>query len=313
MAASGLRVLGVARSLSQGLPAIQHDFDFEFVGLLGFMDPIRKEVPDAVHLCRTAGIRIVMITGDYPLTAKHIGRTIGLDEGLIVTGDALEQMSDQTLQKVLPTISVFARVVPEQKLRIIRAFQAQGEVVAMTGDGVNDAPALKAANIGMAMGKRGTDVAREASDLVLLDDAFDAIVAGVRMVWPHLQRALVHVHAVRPLPHLEVAVAAVVHRFPVVGVGFKHLQRQRQPTAGGRDLSGQLLGAVERSDHRARERNIHIQHRLLWFGREGMGERSTGRQQLGWRLRDANDRPDGGPALRHPGAVQEHVQLQHEV
>ncbi len=224
MAASGLRVLGVARSLSQGLPAIQHDFDFEFVGLLGFMDPIRKEVPDAVHLCRTAGIRIVMITGDYPLTAKHIGRTIGLDEGLIVTGDALEQMSDQTLQKVLPTISVFARVVPEQKLRIIRAFQAQGEVVAMTGDGVNDAPALKAANIGMAMGKRGTDVAREASDLVLLDDAFDAIVAGVRMgrrIFDNLRKAMAYIIAVHipiaGMSLLPIVLEVITHRpWPVI-------------------------------------------------------------------------------------------------
>ncbi len=265
MAGSGLRVLGVARSLSQELPAIQHEFDFEFVGLLGFMDPIRKEVPEAVHLCRTAGIRIVMITGDYPLTAKHIGRKIGLDDGLIVTGDALDQMSDQTLQKVLPTISVFARVVPEQKLRIIRAFQAQGDVVGMTGDGVNDAPALKAANIGIAMGKRGTDVAREASDLVLLDDAFDAIVAGVRMgrrIFDNLRKAMAYIIAVHiPIAGvslLPIVLEAISHRaWPVIlmPVHIAFLQLIIDPACSVVfEVEPEEKGSMERKPRRPEER-----------------------------------------------------------
>jgi Ca2+-transporting ATPase len=204
MAEKGLRVLGVARTLSQDLPIIQHDFPFEFVGLIGFMDPIREQVPAAIKLCHSAGIRIVMITGDYPITAQQIGRQIGLEEGKIVTGEALERMTDKALQAALPSISIFARVVPEQKLRIIQRLQARGDIVAMTGDGVNDAPALKAANIGIAMGQRGTDVAREAADLVLLNDAFDAIVEGIRMgrrIFDNLRKAMAYIIAV----HLPIA------------------------------------------------------------------------------------------------------------
>lgn len=204
MAQKGLRILGVARTLSRDLPIIQHDFPFEFVGLIGFMDPIREQVPAAIKLCRTAGIRIVMITGDYPITAQQIGRQIGLEEGTILTGEALERMTDQALQAALPSISIFARVVPEQKLRIIQRLQARGDIVAMTGDGVNDAPALKAANIGIAMGQRGTDVAREAADLVLLNDAFDAIVEGIRMgrrIFDNLRKAMAYIIAV----HLPIA------------------------------------------------------------------------------------------------------------
>ena len=204
MAAKGLRVLGVARTRAQALPIIQHDFPFEFVGLIGFMDPIRGKVPAAIRLCQSAGIRIVMMTGDYPITAQHIGQQIGLSQGRIMTGDELEHMSEQVLQSALPSISIFARVVPEQKLKIIQSLQACGEVVAMTGDGVNDAQALKAANIGIAMGLRGTDVAREAADLVLLNDAFDAIVEGIRMgrrIFDNLRKAMAYIIAV----HLPIA------------------------------------------------------------------------------------------------------------
>ncbi len=204
MAEKGLRVLGVARTHAQTLPIIQHDFPFEFAGLIGFMDPIREQVPAAIRLCQSAGIRIVMMTGDYPITAQQIGQDIGLSQGRIVTGDELEQMSEQALRLALPSISIFARVVPEQKLKIIQSLQACGEIVAMTGDGVNDAPALKAANIGIAMGLRGTDVAREASDLVLLNDAFDAIVEGIRMgrrIFDNLRKAMAYIIAV----HLPIA------------------------------------------------------------------------------------------------------------
>ena len=204
MAERGLRVLGVARTVSQELPELQHAFSFEFVGLLGFMDPIRPKVPAAIRLCRSAGIRIVMITGDYPVTAQHIGRQIGLEEGRIITGEMLDRMTDKELSDALPSISIFARVIPEQKLRIIHGFKIRGDIVAMTGDGVNDAPALKAANIGIAMGRRGTDVARESSDLILLNDSFDSIVEGIRMgrrIYDNLRKAMAYIIAV----HLPIA------------------------------------------------------------------------------------------------------------
>lgn len=204
MAKRGLRVLGVARAHCQGLPAIQHDFEFEFVGLVGFLDPVRASVPEAVRSCKSAGIHVVMITGDYPETAKSISTVIGLGEGQILTGNELDALSDLALERILPMVRVFARVRPEQKLRIIKAYQHQGHVVGMTGDGVNDAPALKAADIGIAMGKRGTDVAREASDMVLIDDAFEAIVAGIRMgrrIFDNLRKAMAYLIAV----HIPIA------------------------------------------------------------------------------------------------------------
>ena len=204
LAHCGLRVLGVARATSSCLPEIQHDFEFKYVGLVGFEDPLRESVPNAIGLCHSAGIQVVMITGDYSETARHIGNTIGLSKGLVITGAELKGMSNKALQEKLPKVQVFARVVPEQKLRIIQAFQASGAVVGMTGDGVNDAPALKAADIGIAMGQRGTDVAREAADLVLLDDAFESIVSGVRTgrrIFDNLQKAMAYVIAV----HIPIA------------------------------------------------------------------------------------------------------------
>jgi Ca2+-transporting ATPase len=202
MASAGLRVLGVARatfSLS-GLPDQQHDFSFTFLGLIGFADPVRPRAAEAVRECRAAGIRIIMITGDYPLTAENIARQIGLSDGTgCITGPELDAMDDATLQARIRSASVFARVVPEQKLRIVNALRATGEVVAMTGDGVNDAPALKSADIGIAMGLRGTDVAREASSLVLLDDNFISIVAAVRLgrrIFDNLKKAMAYIISV---------------------------------------------------------------------------------------------------------------------
>jgi len=184
LASKGLRVLGVARGISKVavLPDAHHDLELEFMGLLGFEDPLREAVPAAVSECRAAGVRVVMITGDYPATAQSIARQAGLsnpDE--VITGPELDKMPDPELAKRIKTVQVFARVVPEQKLRIVNALKANQEVVAMTGDGVNDAPALKAAHIGIAMGGRGTDVARESASLVLLDDDFSSIVAAVRL------------------------------------------------------------------------------------------------------------------------------------
>jgi P-type Ca2+ transporter type 2C len=203
MADEGLRVLGVARALfdhSAGLPEIQHDFAFEFIGLVGLQDPIREDVPDAVAQARAAGMRVVMITGDYPGTARAIAAEAGLDtETTIMTGPELTVLDDETLAARIDEIDVFARVVPEQKLRIVQALKSRGEVVAMTGDGVNDAPALKAADIGIAMGQRGTDVAREASALVLTDDAFSSIVGAVRIgrrIYDNLKKAMAYIIAV---------------------------------------------------------------------------------------------------------------------
>ena len=207
MASQGLRVIGVAKAVfnASQLPDTQHDFDFEMVGLLGLADPVRPGVPEAVAECYTAGIRVIMITGDYPATARSIAAQIGLkplDD--IITGAELDQMSDAELQRRIRKTCIFARAVPEQKLRIVSALKANGEVVAMTGDGVNDAPALKAAHIGIAMGGRGTDVARESAALVLLDDNFASIVSAVRMgrrIFDNLKKAMTFIFSV----HIPIA------------------------------------------------------------------------------------------------------------
>ena len=203
MADRGLRVLGVAHStfsVTDGLPAEQHDFDFEFVGLVGLQDPVRELVPRAVAECYAAGIRVVMITGDYAGTATAIAREIGLRPAdSVITGPELAEMSDEQLAERIGGVAIFARMIPQQKLRIVRALQARGEVVAMTGDGVNDAPALKAADIGIAMGERGTDVAREAAAIVLTDDDFSSIVGAVRQgrtAYDNLRKAMAYIIAV---------------------------------------------------------------------------------------------------------------------
>ena len=182
LAGKGMRVLGVAFKPVDGLPGASDalERDLTFIGLVGMIDPPRPEVKDAVATCRTAGIRPVMITGDHPLTARQIATDLGISgNGRIVTGQELTQMSAQELQGIVEDVSVFARVSPEHKLNIVEALQARGHVVAMTGDGVNDAPALRRANIGVAMGITGTDVSKEAAAMVLLDDNFTTIVAAV--------------------------------------------------------------------------------------------------------------------------------------
>ena len=169
MANDGLRVLGIAKAAYQHprLPAKQHDFPFQFLGLVGLADPVRPSVPAAMEECRKAGVRVVMITGDYPGTAQSIARQIGLTSpDKVITGPELEELDDLKLRERIKKVNIFARILPRQKLRLVEAFKAQGEVVAMTGDGVNDAAALKAAHIGIAMGGRGTDVAREAASAV---------------------------------------------------------------------------------------------------------------------------------------------------
>ena len=202
MADQGYRVIAVATAtiLPEALPESQHEFSFQFLGLIGLEDPIRPEVPQAINECKNAGIGVMMITGDYPATAKNIAFQIGLPtDQHILTGEELTSMSDEELRKRIQHISVVARVMPEQKLRIVKALQANNEIVAMTGDGVNDAPALKAANIGIAMGNKGTDVAREAASLVLLDDNFASIVGAIRngrKIYDNLQKAMSYILAI---------------------------------------------------------------------------------------------------------------------
>lgn len=221
MAGEGLRIIGVAKAgfVQKDLPGGQHDFSFRFLGLIGFADPVRPGVADALGECYTAGIRVVMITGDYPVTARNIAAQIGLDPGEgIITGPELETMSNAELQERIAKVNIFARVVPEQKLYIVNALKANGEVVAMTGDGVNDAAALKSAHIGIAMGGRGTDVAREASDLVLLDDDFSSIVQAVKMgrrIFDNLKKAMAYIFAIH-VPIAGMSLLPVLFNWPLV-------------------------------------------------------------------------------------------------
>jgi Ca2+-transporting ATPase len=217
IASRGLRVLGVACARftpSNPLPPEQHDFAFELVGLVGLEDPVRPEVPDAVRRCRQAGMRVLMITGDHVRTALAIAREVGDLDPEVLTGADVEAASDQELRERLARASIVARARPEHKLRIVQALTAAGEVVAMTGDGVNDAPALRAAHIGVAMGGRGTDVAREAAGLVLTDDRFESIVSAVRMgrrIFDNIQRASLYIVAI----HVAIVLVALVP--PILG------------------------------------------------------------------------------------------------
>jgi Ca2+-transporting ATPase len=211
MAARGLRVLAVARARHAGppWPLGEHDFDFEYVGLLGLADPLRPEIAQAVRECHEAGIRVLMITGDYPVTARAIAQQAGLAASEVLTGDELARLGDVELQQRLRTASICARIAPAQKLRIVQALQADGAVVAMTGDGVNDAPALKAAHVGVAMGGRGTDVAREAAAIVLVDDNFASIVRAVRQgrrIYANLRKSMSYILAV----HVPIAGMALL-------------------------------------------------------------------------------------------------------
>ncbi len=222
MAAAGLRVLGVANAKinGKGLPDIQHDFMFDFIGLIGLSDPIRKNVKKAVGECHKAGIRVIMITGDYPVTAKHIAMEIGLEHpDRCITGQELQAMTEEALCSKINEINVFARVVPEQKLKIVNALKKNKEIVAMTGDGVNDAPALKSANIGISMGRKGTDVAREASSLVLMDDDFSSIVGAIKMgrrIFDNLQKAFGYIFAIHvPIAGLSL-IPILLGNFPII-------------------------------------------------------------------------------------------------
>ncbi|HEX8978136.1 MAG TPA: cation-translocating P-type ATPase [Parasulfuritortus sp.] len=220
MADQGLRVLGVAKAEHRGgdWPAIQHDFDFSFIGLVGLADPLREEVPAAIAECRQAGIRVVMITGDHPRTARAIAGAAGIEHDRVLTGAELGAMNAAERTRCVREVGVFARVTPQQKLLIVEALKAAGDTVAMTGDGVNDAPALKAAHIGIAMGKRGTDVAREAAALVLLDENFATIVSAVRLgrrIFANLRQAMIYVFSVH-IPIVLLTILPILFGWPLV-------------------------------------------------------------------------------------------------
>ncbi|MHB0916364.1 MAG: cation-translocating P-type ATPase [Thiobacillus sp.] len=221
LAGQGLRVLAIAQATFNGTawPPQQHDFLFVFLGMIALADPVRVRVPEAIRVARRAGMRVVMITGDYPGTAEAVAREAGIDMGGgILSGPEIDALDDAALRQRLKTTHVFARVAPEQKLRLVQAFKANGEVVAMTGDGVNDASALKAAHIGIAMGGRGTDVAREASSLVLLDDDFATIVDAIRLgrrIYSNLHKAMAYVLAVH-VPIAGMALLPLLLGLPLV-------------------------------------------------------------------------------------------------
>ena len=220
MAQQGVRVLGVAaaETTDPARAASHSEYDFSFIGLIGLADPIRTSVPDAVSDCRRAGIRVVMITGDYAATARAIAAQAGIVDGEVLSGSELAVLSDVELAARLKRVSVFARIMPEQKLRIVEAYKANGEVVAMTGDGVNDAPSLKAAHIGIAMGKRGTDVAREAAAIVLLDDDFGSIIKTIalgRNIYDNIRKAMAFIFAVH-VPIAGLALLPLVTGYPLL-------------------------------------------------------------------------------------------------
>lgn len=221
MAARGLRVLAVARAdwSNSALPGHQHEFDFRWLGLLGFEDPLRPNAARSVVECYAAGVRVAMITGDYPATAAAVAHRIGLQHpDRVLTGDELDRLADTELSARLADTNVFARIAPLQKLRLVEALKKRGEVVAMTGDGVNDAPALRAAHVGLAMGARGTDVAREAAALIIVDDDFSSIVAGIRAgrrVFDNLSKATRYIFAVH-VPIAAVSLVPILWGWPLV-------------------------------------------------------------------------------------------------
>ncbi len=222
MSQKGYRVLGLAKGSQNSdkpLPESQRDFEYEFLGFLGFIDPIKESTTSALKEAYQANIRTIMITGDYPGTARFIAKEIGLrNYDNFITGDILEKMSQQELSLAIREINVFARVLPEQKLKIVNALKENNEIVAMTGDGVNDAPALKSAHIGIAMGQRGTDVAREASSLVLLDDDFCSIISAIkqgRTIFYNLRKAVSYIFSVH-IPIAGMAFLPIIFNLPIV-------------------------------------------------------------------------------------------------
>ena len=212
MQKQGLRVIAVAKGLFKGEEELREnltEFNLEYVGLVGLMDPPKENVKEDIEMCRRAGIRVVMITGDNGVTASSIAKEVGMGDDLdIITGAEIESMSEEELKERVKTVSIFSRVVPEHKMKIVNAFKANGEVVAMTGDGVNDAPALKRADIGIAMGKRGSEVSREAADIILMDDNFRTIAETIkdgRKIYDNIKKAIGYILVV----HIPIALSSL--------------------------------------------------------------------------------------------------------
>jgi len=271
LAGEGLRVLGVARARFKqtSLPGQQHDFEFEWLGLIGLADPIRVTVPEAIRECEAAGIRVVMITGDYPGTAMNIARQIGLrPNDLCLTGPELDRMSEEELRLKVRDVNIFARTVPEQKLQLVKALKANGEIVAMTGDGVNDAPALKAAHIGIAMGGHGTDVARESASLVLLDDDFSSIVKAVQMgrrIFDNIKKAMAYIFAIH-VPIAGMSLLPVVFQWPLVllPVHIVFLELIIDPSCSVVfEMEPEESGVMRRPPRKTRE--LLFGRRLVWL------------------------------------------------
>lgn len=219
MGKEGLRVIAVAKMAPADealIPAQLTDCRLEFCGLVGLADPPRESVARDIAICNKAGVRVVMITGDNGITASSIAQKIGMQNtDNIITADELEQMSDDELREKVKTVSIFSRVIPEHKMRIVKAFRDNGAIVAMTGDGVNDAPALKYADIGIAMGKRGSEVSREAADLILMDDNFSTIVDTIqdgRRIYDNIRKAVGYVFTI----HIPIALSSLLA--PILGI-----------------------------------------------------------------------------------------------
>ena len=214
-----MRVIAVAKkelTNERELKDELEDYKLDFMGIVGLIDPPKETVKEDIKLCKKAGVRVVMITGDNGITASAIAKSIGMDNvDNIITGDMLDKMNDIELRKAVKNVSIFSRVIPEHKMRIVEAFQSTGEIVAMTGDGVNDAPALKQAEIGIAMGKRGSEVSREAADLILMDDNFSTIVDTIedgRRIYDNIRKAVGYIFII----HIPIALSSLLS--PLFGV-----------------------------------------------------------------------------------------------
>jgi Ca2+-transporting ATPase len=241
---------------------------------MGFADPLRANVPAAVAECRAAGIRVVMITGDYPATARAIARQAGLDAANVGSGDDIEAASDEDLARLVAATSVFARIRPNQKLRIVQSLKANGEIVAMTGDGVNDAPAIKAAHIGIAMGGRGTDVAREASAIVLLDDDFGSIVKTIRLgrrIYDNLRKAIEYIVAVH-IPIAGLALLPLLLGLPLMltPIHIAFLEMVIDPACSVVLEAEEEEDDVMRRPPRPPETPLLLPKRILWAALQGL-------------------------------------------
>ncbi|WP_242850109.1 cation-translocating P-type ATPase [Clostridium polynesiense] len=217
MAEETLRIIVLADVHSDILHENVEDYVLNFRGIIGFRDTVKEGVKECIEVCRKAGIRVVMITGDYSKTAMSIGREAGLIlKGSVITGEQLDKMNDLELKKAVNVCNIFSRVIPEHKMRIVKALQENGEIVAMTGDGVNDAPALKNADIGIAMGERGTEVAKEAAHMVLMDDNFQTIVNSIkdgRRIFDNIRKAMVYIMVLH-IPIIAIALLAPLFSLP---------------------------------------------------------------------------------------------------